>query len=307
MKRIGLLGVGGHSRACHIPALELLLARDAGRFAVAAVCDLNREAAAKVAGRFDAVAYDDAMAMLAPADLDGLICVTPIAVTQAVIEQLAPVGVPLLIEKPLGPSLESARAIRDVVEKHDTRAMVSTNRRFSPVVRRGVELLAGRAVAHVRVTFSRVARAEAGFIQETVFHPIDTLRHILGDVAEHRITPIPGATAGEWAHIALRFNSGATGGIDVAPTAGRWIECIELVGEGFTLRLDLPDTVTLWEAGKQVACETPTKGQPGCVSDGTVNETDAFLAALEGAGPFYPTPRQVLGTMEICCTSIEAG
>ncbi len=300
MVRLGLVGVGSHSRSLHVTSLQKIVRDTPDRARLAGVCDLNLPAARDIAQRFDGcAAYSSVDAMLASQTIDALMLIVPTPVLPGLVRQLLPHNLPLLIEKPLASTNEQARALCDAIAQSQARVMVSSNRRFAPVLTRGKALLAGRRVVRSHQTFARVGRTESDFLNGTAFHAADTIRFLLGDVVDHTLSRLQTET-GPWATIRMTFESGCTGTLDILPTAGLWSERTELFGEDFTLRLEWPDRVTLWEQGKLVLEETPAADEPGFVGDGTYHETLAFIDALEANTPLNPTPADVLPSMLLC-------
>jgi hypothetical protein len=98
----------------------------------------------------------------------------------------------------------------------------------------------------------------------------------------------------------MTFQSGCIGTPDILPTSGLWSERTELFGEDFTLRLEWPDRVRLWEQGKLVLDESPASDEPGFVRDGTYHETLAFIESVRSGTTMNPTPADVLASMLLC-------
>lgn len=298
MIRLGLIGLGSHSRSLHVPSLEKIFRDTPDRAQLAGVCDLNWTVAQEVATQFlGCKAYCSLDAMLNAQTLDALLLIVPTSVLPELTRQLLPYNLPMLIEKPLAETIEQAQALCHAIERSGARVMVSSNRRFAPVIARGKRLLADRRVVHTHQTFVRVNRIESDFLNGTAFHPADTIRFLLGDVAEHTLSHLQN-DIGQWATIQMRFCSGPTGTIDILPTAGLWLERTELFGRDFTLRLEWPDRVMLWEQGRLVFDETPDA--PAFVRDGTYHETLAFIDCVEHHTPLHPTPADVLPSMMLC-------
>lgn len=124
---IVIIGAGGIVRAAHLPAYEK------AQFPVIAIADSSAGKAAELAenhkvGRaFDSVT--DAVAF-APKD-----CVFDVAVPaadlQSVLQQL-PCGAAVLMQKPMGETLQQARSIRDLCRTRGLSAAVNFQLRFAP-------------------------------------------------------------------------------------------------------------------------------------------------------------------------------
>ncbi len=211
---------------------------------------------------------------------------------------LARSGKPALIEKPLALDLATAENLCELVEREAAPMMVSTNRRFYPLVLRVRELLAGRKVAYVRATILRRDRPGLGFFYDAVFHPADTFRFLLGEVVAHEVRPCT-IHNGEAARCLWRFGNGAQAVLEADPLSARWCETIEFFGEGFQLVLDLRQGLRLFEQGALAYDELLDHKLPLAVWDGTYGETLAFREACEGYRTFDPLPSDTLRTMRL--------
>ena len=179
--RLGLLGVGSHCRNEHLPALRHLTDIRKEQVHLSAVCDLNRAAADEVAADlgFERV-FDDLEAMLSAGGLDGIIAVTPIPLTAAITSRIMEAGIPVLMEKPIGSTIEEAETLVKTAVQTGTPVMVGLNRRLDPVMRQVFQWLEERDVQYARAVIHRQHRLEHGFIYDAVLHPVDVLCAALG-------------------------------------------------------------------------------------------------------------------------------
>ena len=98
MKRLGVLGAGSHSSKSHGPALKKLAEREPSRLELSAVCDLDEARARAYQEKFGfARAYTDAAEMVERENLDGLLVISPVALTESLVSALLPCRIPLLI------------------------------------------------------------------------------------------------------------------------------------------------------------------------------------------------------------------
>jgi len=122
---IVIIGAGGIVRDAHLPAYRK------ANFPVAGVFDLNREVAEQRAREFDlprvfgsiseAVSISDAVFDLA----------TPPKVHASVLEQL-PDGATVIIQKPMGDTLATAKHIHEICRRKKFKAAVNFQLRFAP-------------------------------------------------------------------------------------------------------------------------------------------------------------------------------
>ena len=302
--RVGVLGAGDHSQRNHLPALVEYNRQHPGVLELAALCDLRLEHAAVLADRcgFHSV-YASLDEMLQEAHLDACIAITPLAQTVPLALRILQAGIPLLVEKPPGSTLPEARQLAEAAEASGLPVMVSVNRRFDPALQAGLAWQAVRPFSFLRATMARHARLDPDFITGTAIHLVDTVRCIAGDarVAGVRSRRVAGAV---WAVVSLEFESGASGSLEILPTSGVVIEQVELFGPGCRLLIRVGGTdrgeALAWQDGDLVLDVHPAQGQPEYILNGTLAETTAFLDALLENRPVRPTPRQVLGSVELC-------
>ena len=305
MIRVALIGAGSHSLSCHAPALQRYAGQNPGKAVLAAACDLDLTKAGRAAEQFGfARACGSIDELFAPGRprVDAVIAVTPIDTTLSITRRLLKEGVPLLIEKPLGRSIEEARAIHAAVEiaHAGERVMVSLNRRYDP------SLLTGLAWArrqgptrYVRGTMVRSGRTEPDFVWGTGIHLIDALWQVSGPLKLREQAagcPARGGNSVDcWRTAALDGKDGAMVWLEILPTAGRpWIEHIRLFGDEYCVEIQTgtapPGLVRAYRSGHLEIDVAGSPDEPGFVSNGTYGETEAFLDAVAEGRP-VPPPR----------------
>jgi myo-inositol 2-dehydrogenase / D-chiro-inositol 1-dehydrogenase len=306
MIRLGLIGCGAHSESGHAIPLARYKAAHPDEILLAAVCDLQIERALDFSRKYGFLAaYRNVDDMLRQENLDGCIAVVPPENISELGITLLNLGIPCVVEKPLGASLAEAQALRDSAAATKTANMVSVNRRFMPSLNRAIEWVhnAG-ALRYVHCTLSRHARQEPEFLWATAVHAVDTLRHIAGQVLTFDLRPLKarsGATA--WYALDLKFDSGISGRIDVLPTAGMVEETYELFGEGFRASVTCPFGPQLgWRCirdGRLIEAENVPAETPEDIVNGCYDEAAAFLEVLCG-GTSKPSIAEVFPSVELC-------
>lgn len=116
---------------------------------VRAVCDLNPQAAQKVADEFGLASFTDHRTMLERAGLDAVIVATPDFAHREVAVDAAASGAHLLIEKPLATTAEDCAAISDAVQRAGVQCMVGFENRWNPAIRRIHDLSASGELGDV--------------------------------------------------------------------------------------------------------------------------------------------------------------
>jgi myo-inositol 2-dehydrogenase / D-chiro-inositol 1-dehydrogenase len=306
MIRLGLIGCGAHSESGHAIPLARYKAAHPDKILLAAVCDLQIERAREFNRKYGFLAaYRDVDEMLRQENLDGCITVVPPENISELGIKLLSLGIPCVVEKPLGASLAEAQALRDSAAATKTSNMVSVNRRFMPVLNRAIEWTshAGR-LRYVHCTLARHARQEPEFLWATAVHAIDTLRHIAGQIVAFDLRTLKttsGATA--WYAVDLQFENGISGRVDVLPTAGMVEETYDLFGDGFRTSVTCPfGPKRGWRSfrdGRLVEAENVPAETPEDIVNGCYDEAAAFLEALSGGTP-KPSIAEVFPSIELC-------
>ncbi|MBN1934109.1 MAG: Gfo/Idh/MocA family oxidoreductase [Anaerolineae bacterium] len=309
MFKLVVLGAGDHSQHNHLPALKRYVAEHPGEIELAALCDLRRHHAEAVAVQYGfARVYTGPDEMLRAEQPDGCIAITPIPATAQVASTIIRAGVPLLMEKPPGATIEEARALVELVEKTGTPTMVSMNRRFDPALRAGLDWKGDRPITYLRGSIVRHNRREPEFILGTAIHSLDAMRamahhSLAGDVlrfeAESHV--VDGT---RWYVVRLYFAGGALGVLEVLPAAGSVAESYEAFGAHWRIAVQVGEQdrgrARCWQDGQLALSIDPAQGQPPFVRNGTYAETAAFVEAIRDGKPPHPTPAQTLQSVELC-------
>ena len=166
--RVGVLGCGPIAQAAHFDACRK--ARNAELYAVCDVADDLRERAA--ATHQPRVAYRDYDAMLADPNVEAVIVAVADAFHVPACLQALDAGKPVLVEKPLGSTVEECRTVCDRARAAGLLVQVGNNRRFDP------------GVAYV----ARFVRDHIGRLQSlTAWYHDSTLRYTMTD----NLQPVP--------------------------------------------------------------------------------------------------------------------
>jgi predicted dehydrogenase len=126
--RIGLLGCGPISQAAHLDAIRK--ARNADLYAI---CDIARGLTDRLAAIYQPEAvYNDFAAMLADPRVEAVVIAVADQFHVPLCRQALAAGKPVLIEKPLGVTVEECEGLRDLVTRTGLVFQVGNNRRFEP-------------------------------------------------------------------------------------------------------------------------------------------------------------------------------
>lgn len=126
--RVGVLGAGPMAQSAHFDACRK--ARNAELYAI---CDSSEPLLAKMAAIHEPrVTYADYDAMLADPQVEAVIVVTADQFHIPLCLRALNAGKHVLVEKPLGVSVEECQALRDRLRQTDLVLQVGNNRRFDP-------------------------------------------------------------------------------------------------------------------------------------------------------------------------------
>jgi len=295
-----IIGAGAHSQGHHGPAIAGLRHRLPRVYVIA----LDLASAESYRERF---AFDDAFdsleVALAHAKPDAVVAVTPESMTGKIFPTLLPLGVPLLMEKPFGETVEETAALCELARGHHV--MISLNRRFAPVIIKVREILARRFAErrryHIRSTMLRNRRFDNDFITATAIHLVDTTNFLGGGAAKVVTSQSWGKLDGVPAVSALlRFPDGVTGELFIASRCGRLAETYEIFGENFQIVANhISGEITVWDEGRVVETFSLDENMEPFRSQGSDVEFEAFLDAAESGSEFLARPEDALAAAKI--------
>jgi predicted dehydrogenase len=303
--RIGLIGCGEHSEIGHAVPLAHYAASNPGVITLAAACDLRPERAESFRQKFGfARAYTRIREMLEKESLDVCVAVTPVEKNAEIGTMLLQAKLPCVVEKPLGANLDQARQLLNVAETTGTRNMVSVNRRFMPLLRRGLEWAKGAGdIRYVRATMLRHARNEPEFLRQTAIHSFDTLRFIAGEVDVFEARKLRSA-APHWFGIDLVFVNGVRARFDVLPTSGVLEETYELFGDGFRVVVTSPfgpqRLLRCFQNNRVVIEEMVPTGTREDMVNGFYGEVAELVDSFQHNRPPQPSIADVFPSVKLC-------
>jgi len=126
--RIGLLGCGPIAQAAHLDAIRK--ARNAELYAI---CDVAQDLTARIAAIHEPrVVYHDFADMLADPNVEAIVIAVADQFHVSLAHQALSAGKPVLVEKPLGITVEESESLRPAVERSGLTFQIGNNRRFEP-------------------------------------------------------------------------------------------------------------------------------------------------------------------------------
>lgn len=143
--RIGLMGLGRHG----IRYASHLVARDAQHGELAAVWRRNARRAGRQARQLDVAFVPRWPDLVARQDVDAVVAVVPPGLHLDISRVCAQFGKPLLVEKPLAPSVRDGRRMLVLMGRKGLPFMVAQTLRFADPIRRLKEAIRRRAPLYV--------------------------------------------------------------------------------------------------------------------------------------------------------------
>ncbi|KOG09350.1 Gfo/Idh/MocA family protein [Streptomyces viridochromogenes] len=221
--RIGLLGTGPWARMAHAPALSRH-----GELDFVGVWGRRTAPTKELADSYGVRAYDDVDALFA--DVDAVAVALPPTVQADLAVRAARAGCHLLLDKPLAPTVEQARAVAEAAEESGVASVVFFTTRFQPETAAWITEQAavegwftGRA-EWLGAVFSGDGnpfadspwRQEKGALWDVGPHALSVLLPVLGDA--RRVTAAAHGP-GDTVHLVLDHVGGASSTLALSLTA----------------------------------------------------------------------------------------
>jgi len=259
--RLAMVGCGAVTEVSHLPAARLV--RDA--LEMVALCDPDLERARALAKRF---AIDRCVADVRELEsgVDGVVVAVPNHLHAPVGLECLGRGLPVLVEKPLAPTLDQARALVDAADAAGVALQVGLMYRYcegTRLVKRALEedwlgtlqnfSLESGAVYDWPITsgfFASKAEAGGGELMDIGSHLLDLLLWWLGEplAVEYRDDCRGGVEAECSLALTLGHEGAAVSGTVLLSRVRRLSNRVRLVGERLTLEYDLSSVggLRLW-------------------------------------------------------------
>jgi predicted dehydrogenase len=317
--KLAVIGCGEHAVGSHGPAQVRYAAEHPG-VELTACCDLDEGRAARYRDRFGFQrSYTDLAAMIERERPDAVVVAVLPEVTCAVGSDVLARGVPVLLEKPPGLTVEEVDRLIEAAERGDAggRAVphqVGFNRRYVPLLREARARVARNGpVHHLHYEMTRVDRHEPDF-STTAIHGLDAVRFLAGSdfaQARFRYQEMPALGPG----VANLFvdavmTSGASAQLAFCPVGGTIVERATVHTHGHTVFVhlpvagsaDIPGRLQHVERGRLAADQAgPSTGQDAepYVLAGFYAQYEAFLGDLATGRPPSPGLRDSRQSVEV--------
>ena len=258
MFKVCLIGCGSVATSGHGPSLKKYVASHPDTL-LAGCCDLDAERAEIYRQTFGfARAYTDYEVMLdtEKPDVVSLICTASKTCELSI--ALMKKGYHILLEKPPGDTLEEITAMVAESKLHpDLHIRTAFNRRYTPLLARLKEELAGQRIYNI--TYQLYRHSRNGDFANTAVHAIDAVKFIAGaDYQEAHITfqelPEVRENVANF-HMTADFENGVMAQLAIIPMGGVTLERITVNTPDRTYLAELPFWSNMDSPGRLLAWE----------------------------------------------------
>jgi predicted dehydrogenase len=321
--RLGIIGAGIAARDLHGPAIKAL----ADRFQVAAICSRTLDKAQDLAMWYGVDAYccTDWADLLSRPDVDAVVAALPIALNVSVVQACVEAGKPLIVEKPIGCTVEEGEQVVTLAESRSTTVFIAENFRFSPELLQAKGLLEageiGRIAAlrynaiglmapdnkYMQTGWRQCPVHLGGFLSDGGVHNVAAMRLLGGPIVKAQATGVtiqPYLSSTDTVLINLQFTSGLIGQISLGYGAfdpdGRKVK---VYGENGTLVITR-DRIEVWSLDGRQRSE-PVTGPSNFVSEFT-----AFYDMVNRGEKSPDSAHQALADLRVidaAIRSVESG
>jgi virulence factor len=296
--RVGVVGAGNIATIAQLPTLAK---RD------------DVELAALVSRRSDPeplkrrwgfrTAYGRVEDMLSAENLDAVFVLTPRSEHAHAVEACLRRDVDVFCEKPLAPSADEAERLAELADERGRILMIDFNRRYAPVYAAGRETF-GSAGATFCVAQKNRPGSEYRATFENAIHMVDLLRWYCGgepiEVTAHTAGDDPWQEDGTVAII--RFDTGNTGVMMAARTAGAWNEKLDAYGGGRSAEVRAPESVSITFDGVTTIRNLSAEAFGWATATETLGFAEAvhhFLDRIADRQPALTNGRDALATQKL--------
>ncbi|RXK53490.1 Gfo/Idh/MocA family oxidoreductase [Oleiharenicola lentus] len=299
--RFCMVGCGWFANHQYGPAIKQLIARHPA-WEFSACCDVIEQKSHSFAVEFGAKrSYPDLLAMCRAERPNVILMAVPSGVMYEGALAVLREGLPLLLEKPPGLTVDQWSSLEAVATQSRVPNLVAFNRRHMPAVSRARAVLEEKFerthISRISYTMLRSGRLNEDF-STTAIHALDTLLFLGGSPykeAQFRFGPVERGQP-----VRITMDAVSHGGIrshlDILPDAGRSVEMISVDAPGQTLEIRLAATpeaelqgeVDYWRKGVRHAVYSDA-ASPVHLRSGVYNEIESFCLAIEHAAT-CPSP-----------------
>lgn len=293
--RLVLIGCGDIVNRYYSSALKALAQE--GLVELAACCDTDETKAKEIGEKAGFHSYGtDWKRVVEEQKPDAILTAVPVEKTTDLVMELAPLHIPIMLEKPPALTVEKAVLLNRTLKEHQILHQVAYNRHFMPLTVALKKKLEGEhRVQSIQVQMCRIKRLEPTFYT-TAIHAIDLLRFLAGseytkvDFRYQELTEY-GEHIGNY-FLYAEFANGISGRIDILVDSGQTCERVQATCSGTTYMAylpvwecaDSPGRIEKYQGDRLIECEEGIYGTDAMESSkasGFYGEIKNFVQAVE--------------------------
>ena len=247
--RFGIVGAG---RIAEAYAAAFQSTRNA---TLTCVADVQPAAVSAMSAKWGCASFSSHAELAASGLADAVIVATPPATHDPICLQLLSEGIPVLCEKPVSLSPESARLIRKRAQENKTLFAMASKFRYAEDVVRARNIVASNILGQIVLfenTFmsfvdmtsrwnANPAISGGGVLIDNGTHSVDIMRYFLGTLASIHVVSgirLQNLPVEDTVHATVRADSGATGRVDLSWSINKQCDdYIAIYGTKGTLRV----------------------------------------------------------------------
>lgn len=270
--RVGVIGAGNIATIAQLPTLV-----QRADVELAALVSRRDDPSSLVRRWGFNAAYKTVEDMVDSQELDAVFVLTPRSEHAHAVQLCLSRDVDVFCEKPLAPATDEAERLADLADERGRILMVDFNRRYAPVYTAGREVFGTKGATFCVAQKNRPG-SEYRATFENAIHMVDLLRWYCGGEPEHVAAHAAGDDPWEEDGVAatIRFSTGNTGVLMAARTAGAWNEKLDAYGDGKTVEVRAPETVSTTVKGVTTSRELSAEAYGWA----TATDTLGFSAAV---------------------------
>lgn len=293
--RLVLIGCGDIVNRYYSSALKALAQE--GIVELAACCDMEESKAKDICERTGFNSYDtDWKRVVGEQKPDAILTAVPVEKTTDLVMEIAPLNIPVMLEKPPALTVEKAILLNQTLKEHQILHQVAYNRHFMPLTVALKKKLESEArVQAIHIQMCRIKRLEPTFYT-TAIHCIDLLRFLAGSEYtkvdfKYQELKEYGENIGNY-FLYAEFANGISGRIDILVDSGQTCEHVQATCSGSTYMAylpvwecaDSPGRIEKYQGDRLIECEKGIYGQDALgnsMASGFYGEIRNFVQAVE--------------------------
>ncbi|UCF78149.1 MAG: Gfo/Idh/MocA family oxidoreductase [Candidatus Eiseniibacteriota bacterium] len=254
--RVGVAGVG------HLGRQHARVVASLGQAELVGVYDKNPDVGRKVAEETDTRAFSSLREMISAAD--AVTVAVPTTAHFAVASECVSSGIHVLVEKPLTATVEEARALIELSERHSVIVQTGHVERFNPVVQASLSLIRQPLFIEGHRLSAFLGRStDVDVILDLMIHDIDlVLATVHSDVRSVEATGVPILSSNvDIANARILFENGAVANLTASRVSKERLRKIRFFGRDSYISIDcLAGKAEVYRKGAPVRSENGAAG-----------------------------------------------